>query len=462
MVARLLFVGDIHLGRRPSRLPGDLDDLGLNASELTPAAAWRSSVALAERSRVDAVVLAGDVVESVDDRFEAYGHLVAGVERLAKSGIPVFGVAGNHDVQALPRLAAQIPGFYLLGAGGEWELASIAASGGDRVHLLGWSFPAARVEQSPLESLELTPESGEATLGVLHCDVDAGSSPYAPVSSRALEAVPVDGWLLGHIHRPGALQGDRPQGYLGSLVGLDPGEPGRRGPWLVEVAGPGRVSATQIPLAPLRWERVALELEALEVADHEDAADRAFAALRGALERVRERIAADVEEGGGALRLVGCRIELSGRGRHHPGVRALLATPDRFPGETYDGVHYFIEKIIEDGRPDLDLEALSAGDDPPALLARRLLELQADGPECASLLRQAARSLEQETSGSRWSRLGEPVAPGAELRELMLRAGTRQLEALLAQRSALTPPQESEGPLSASTGRGPGTDQGRA
>ena len=54
----------------------------------------------------------------------------------------------------------------------------------------------------------------------------------------------------------------------------------------------------------------------------------------------------------------------------------------------------------------------------------------------------AARRLEQEISGARWSRVGEPIAPGERLRELVLRAGTRQLEALLAQRSDLASPLE--------------------
>jgi exonuclease SbcD len=225
MVARLLFIGDMHLGRTPSRLPDDLEELGLRRSELGPAAAWRASIDHALSSEVDAVVLAGDVVEGIDDRFEAYRDLKAGALRLAAAGIPLIGVAGNHDVEALPRLARQIPAFRLLGAAGRWETVDVATHSGVPLRLLGWSFPAQRVERNPLDSLDLESarQRGVATLGVLHCDVDAGSSRYAPVSSRALAALPVDGFLLGHVHRPDRLEGDRPQGYLGSLVGLDPG-----------------------------------------------------------------------------------------------------------------------------------------------------------------------------------------------------------------------------------------------
>ena len=120
---RLLFVGDIHLGRRPTRLPDEL--AGLRPADLGPAAAWSATVAHALAERVDAVVLAGDVVESLGDRFEAYGHLQGGVARLTEAGIPVIGVAGNHDVLALPHLAQQVPGFQLLGAGGTWAHADV-------------------------------------------------------------------------------------------------------------------------------------------------------------------------------------------------------------------------------------------------------------------------------------------------------------------------------------------------
>lgn len=435
MGARLLFVGDIHLGRRPSRLPADLERFGLRTEDFTPAAAWRSCVDHVIAAGLDAVVLAGDVVDGLDDRFEAYGHLQAGISRLIEAEIPIFAVAGNHDVQALPRLAGQLPAFRLLGAGGDWESLTIATAAGVPVRLLGWSFPAAHVRRSPLESLRFVPQAGIATLAVLHCDLAAGASPYAPVSRRDLERVPVDAWLLGHVHRPSSLEGDTPVGYLGSLVGLDPGEPGRHGPWLLEVEGPGRVRARQIPLAPLRFERVDWELGEFDEVESGDPADLLFEALRAAMACVHRRIVDDAtafaSEAG--PRLVGCRIRLSGRGRHHPAVRRQLGAPQTYPRETWDGAHYFVEKVEERAAPDLDLAAIARGDDPPALLAGRLLLLLQGGDGADTLLRRAARVLQDGTSAARWQRLERDVASDQALRELLLCAGTRQLEALLAQ-----------------------------
>jgi hypothetical protein len=427
VTVRLLFVGDIHLGRRPTRLPDDWSLLGLSAAELTPAAAWRDCVDHALATRPDAVVLAGDVVDALDDRFEAFSLLRTGVDRLLQAGIATFAVAGNHDVEVLPRLAAQIPGFRLIGAGGEWECVSVASRDGDALRLLGWSFPSPVVEESPLASLRFQPQPGVATLGVLHCDLDAGRGPYAPVRRSELARVPVDAWLLGHLHRPDALTGSRPIGYLGSLVGLDPGEPGSHGPWWVEVEGPQRVRARPLPLARLRWERAECVVAAQAP---ERAADAFFEELRDALRAIHERLTAVAPT---AARVVGCRLRVSGPGRHCAEVQALMASPERWPQERFDDVHYFIEKLEEHAIPDLDLDALARGEDPPGLLARRLVALRDRSSEADALVAAFAPELEGALSGTRWQRLSTPLPDPEGLREILLTAGTRRLEALLLQ-----------------------------
>ena len=153
---KFLCVGDIHLGRRPSRLPEELPD-ELRASDLGPAAAWRRAVDFAIEAEADAVLLAGDVVEQEDDFYEAYGDLRDGAARLAAAGVRVLAVSGNHDVQVLPRLADAVPGFRLVGRGGRWEIEDVEGRGGGRAHVLGWSFPERRVSTSPLSAHPLPP-----------------------------------------------------------------------------------------------------------------------------------------------------------------------------------------------------------------------------------------------------------------------------------------------------------------
>src|SRR5690606_31997101 len=129
----------------------------------------------------------------------------------------------------------------------------------ERLTLWRWSYPRMRIPVSPLAGLRFERPPG-LNLGLLHCDRDQPGSPYAAAMSRELDAPRPDGWLLGHVHRPDALTAPSPSGYLGSGTGMDPGEAGPRGPWLITIDG-GRIRAVgHWTLAPLRWELLAVDL----------------------------------------------------------------------------------------------------------------------------------------------------------------------------------------------------------
>ena len=373
---------------------------------------------------VCAVLLAGDVVERDDDFFEAYRELSSGVERLTENGVEVIGVAGNHDVKVLPRLAHQIPDFRLLGADGEWQ-SHLIAEKDEAVCIWGWSFPQRTVTTSPLRGVPFDRKPG-INLGLLHCDRDGGSSPYAPVSSLELARAGLDGWLLGHIHKPDSLTADTPNGYLGSLSGMDPGEPGAHGPWLISVSRGQLARLEQVPLAPLRWETLPVDIDAIgEVAQ---AKDRLLTEIRSLDERISgEATGPDA---------VGLRVNFEGRTRFGAAANREIGVDDRhdiYRGST--GRHYFVESIRNLTRPEIDLRVLAERPDPPGILARRLLWL--DEPEGHAdrdrLLNLARERLEREARNAVWARLSDedPIEPDPE--QWLREAGFRALERLLTQ-----------------------------
>jgi exonuclease SbcD len=431
MSPKLYFVGDLHLGRRPGRLPRVVEEHGCSPAELGPAAAWRATWEQAVRDRADALVLAGDVVESIEDRIEAFSHLERGVRALTEAGVRVFGVAGNHDGLVLPALADRLPDFTLLGRGGRWQVVQLQGRDGAPFRLIGWSFPQQHVTANPLDGFPAQVEGEGPLLGVLHADVDGGSSPYAPVPRAALEAAPVDAWFLGHVHAPDPLAGPRPVGYLGSLVGLDPGEPGLHGPWRVSFDGAGGVQPEQLALAPLRWEQRELPLP--ELAAAEDAVD----ALSEHLFRAFEDLHGELRPGLGATRAVGCRFTLTGETGHHRQV-AEFARAERVRdfSREFDGVRYFVDKLVDGSRPAVDLERLAEGRDPVALLARRLLVLERGGEEADALVAEATERL--GAIGDRalpWGGL-EREQRQVDVHAHLLRAGRRALDELIAQRAS--------------------------
>ncbi|MEX2541834.1 MAG: DNA repair exonuclease [Trueperaceae bacterium] len=423
---RLLCAADIHLGKQPSRVPASLLD-SYAPRALSPTAAWFRLVDTALSERVDAVVLAGDVVEQSDDFYEAYADLRKGVERLAEAGVRVLGVAGNHDVDVLPRLAAAVSGFTLLGAGGEWEELTLEGTGGARLRLLGWSFPRDTVSLNPLA--QQLPERGtEITIGLLHCDRDGAVGRYAPVRSADLQAAALDAWLLGHVHKPDPMSGSQPIGYLGSLTGSHPGERGARGAWLLEVSG-GRPTMQHLPLAPLRWEE--LEVPVDELAEAEEVHGRIEAAIDGLHETLAAQAYLPIA--------VGCRLTLTGRSRHRAAIwRALQAADPRARPHPRDGIDYFIHDLRLRALPAVDLEELARVPDPAGLLARRLLLIRGpeDAEERAELLRSARARLEPIAERRQFRPLAEPPLPDAEIASLLEAAALEALDALLAQKEA--------------------------
>lgn len=411
----LLAIGDMHLGRPPTALPQDLLHRG---TELGPEAAWQRAVTEAIERKVDGVLLAGDLVERSRDFFVAYGQLKAGIEKLAEAGIPVLAVAGNHDTHVLPRLADEIEQLHLLGRDGQWEKARL-----DDITVLGWSFPQPRVRRSPLEGLDPARQDG-VVIGLLHCDRDQSDSSHAPVTSEALEKAPVDAWLLGHIHRPDPLDEDRPIGYLGSISALRASEIGARGPWLVRVIG-GTVTADQLALAPLRYERLEIDCSGLE--DPERLGERILAACRN---QVAELDKLDVQP-----LALGLRVVVNG---HTRSASALAAVANELiaDGRSWeeDGIACFIHKIELATTPAIELKRLARQSDPCGLLARRLMALdEPESDEYQRLVELGRKQLAPIIQGREFSDL-DPKLDDLSVARWMRQAGLTALTRLLEQR----------------------------
>lgn len=434
---KLLCAADLHLGRQPSRLPAELR----GRADLTSATAWRRLVAAALDHEVHAVLLAGDVLDDEFDYFEAYGDLRRGVEELVAAGITVLAVAGNHDVEVLPRLAQAVPELVLLGRGGSWE-AHTMSDGEVTANVVGWSFPTAVVAGSPLPSLAATLDElpPAVTLGLLHCDRDQSGSNYAPVTSAELAAAGVDVWLLGHVHRPDS-ERLAPQaaptnyrgGYLGSTFTADPGEEGPRGAWLLELggvqagtgagaegAGTAEVTITAVPLSPLRFETLTVDVSELSSAD---------AAAQLITSAISELSAAE-DSGHHDAVAVGLRLRLVGRSAFRAALAARLRDED--PRElllTTAGTTYFVHDLRFEVLPAIDIGAAARGSDPLALMARKLLILE--GPPSAEqtrLIEQGRQELTRVAQGKYYRDLEAPQLDDETVRGRLRRAALQLID----------------------------------
>jgi DNA repair exonuclease SbcCD nuclease subunit len=438
--AKILAIGDIHLGTRPASVPND--DANISADLLTPAAALERATAYAIENNVDAVLFAGDVVENKNARYEALRPLEKCIEQLEDNSIQTIGVAGNHDVEALPRLVKLLPWFKLLGAGGNWESYTLSKLGKEYAEIFGWSFGSRQVTDSPVRQLLdedgfLQNSNAIPRIGLLHCDLGVATSNYAPVAVEQLRESRFDAWLLGHIHKPSLQEGrfdqmETPFGYLGSLMGLGPNETGVHGPWLLQFFDDRPPEVEQVPLAPLRWETIEIPVD--RVTDADDIGEIVFAEM----ESLANSFPEDRDQRPVAI---GIRIGLTGAPIIYEEIREKIDSRE-WVGLTRSSnrISVFVNKVINQMDLPFDLTEISRGDDPPALLARKILVLQEEGDEALALIDSARQSMLGIADKTYWRPLNEhrdatdPLSDDA-IRELLVTSANEALAKLRAQRS---------------------------
>src|SRR5699024_2494987 len=227
-----LATADLHLGRKSTQVSIDSDE---NATKYT----WQRLIRWAFKNQVDAVVLAGDIIDRDNRYFEAIGPIHEGFEKLGAAGIPVIMTAGNHDFDVLRDImqSNDYAHVHLLGENGQWEARTIETKSGP-IQFLGWSFPQQYIHEDPLlklASFEI-PLNDDPTIGILHGALNAPESKYAPIEMNRLMGKNVNAWVLGHIHKPVIHHENSPLiFYSGSPHALSPKEHVTHGPHLLTI-----------------------------------------------------------------------------------------------------------------------------------------------------------------------------------------------------------------------------------
>lgn len=429
---RFLATADIHIGRRPARVARDV------AAAHSCARVWGRIVDTAIEEGVAAVLVSGDLVDADNRFFEALGALQSGLDRLEEAGIRLYAIAGNHDWETLPGLADSLnhPALQLLGRGGSWEDVVIDNGAGERVQLFGWSFPSVNVTASALVDFPSRRlHSDMPSLGLLHADVDALASGYHPVTTAQLRGIPIDAWLVGHVHAAlGGSSGGIPRILrLGSPQGLDPGpgEQGIHGPWVIDIDTSGGVNFSQIPVSGVQYESLVVDVSAA------NDTTTLQTILSG---EIRDQVEAFARHNCQLETLV-CRLVLHGTPELDTGEIRKQCAALQETGLECSRVRVLVDDISLDLRPPVDLDEYR--DEPGMLgvLAQLLDDIERDRVPSdlqERLLRQLAKldnaPVFAPLAGDSADESGLYSAPEEEVRDLLLAQSRRLLYALVEQR----------------------------
>ena len=372
MSVKILATGDLHIGRRSSKIPENFS----NPDGLSCASMWERLVDCAIDEEVDLVLLSGDIVDQDNCFFEAVAPLERGLKKLDSCGIQTYATAGNHDAAVFPRLARLVEtgSFHLLGKNGNWESVDCLQEKKPLVQIHGWSFPSRHHKTSPLMQYDLEPHPDVPTIGLLHADLEVPNSNYAPVSLDELQSKDLAIWVLGHQHKPRHEQrGGRPQVlYPGSPQAMDPGETGPHGPWIIRLEGKDHVTARPLPLSSVRYDTCKVNAE--DCADSDE--------LLSAMLQTARDFDDTLQTLGVPPRLALLRFIIEGRTPLSQQLHTLdeLKEVCSRPLCGHD-TDVYVEKLLDMTRPVFDLEQLAEKKDPVGIVAGLLLHLEATTPD---------------------------------------------------------------------------------
>ena len=213
--------------------------------------------------------------------------------RLARAGIPIYLVKGNHDAVSVVTKTIRLPETVM-------EFSTRAATTHEiadlRVAIHGRSFPERAVSENWAVDFP-APHSGWFNIGLLHtsCEGNAQHATYAPCSIEDLRARGYDYWALGHIHQYQELHRDPWIVYPGNLQGRSIRETGEKGGVFVDVVD-GRIAGVRRMIVDrARWVEASVDLTQAASATEAVAAiksnlDRHLAKIHGRTAAIRLRL----------------------------------------------------------------------------------------------------------------------------------------------------------------------------
>ena len=369
---RFIHAADLHIDsplRGLSRYPG----APLERLRGATRRALERLVDLALAEQVDFVLLAGDLYDRDWPDFHT-GLFVRGqMVRLARAGIRVFIVQGNHDAHGVITRQVSWPDNVKLFSSRSAESVHWPELG---VAIHGRSFPDRAVPEDWVPDYPAA-QPGCFNIGLLHTSLTGaeGHDTYAPTSLALLRTKGYDYWALGHIHQRQVVCQQPRVVFPGNLQGRHAKETGPKGCELVTVQG-AHISSQSIALDVVRWHQLALDVAVL------DTLDDFTASVAAQLQALTLTAASDV--------LHAVRVVLTGASALHaleaaqPGT---LAAAVQAAAQDVRDADMWIERVHLALRSPVDRAQLAQGSGALAELVRGVDALAQDPAALADLCR---------------------------------------------------------------------------
>ncbi|MCF2523220.1 DNA repair exonuclease [Bradyrhizobium sp. G127] len=297
---RFIHTGDIHLDSPLKGLSGQ-DGAAADRIRTATRAAFHNLITRAIEEEVAFIIIAGDLYDGDWRDYHTGLFFVKQMGRLAKAGIGVFLLYGNHDAESQITRRLVLPeNVNVFSARKPQTFRRDDLS----VALHGQSFKQRDVTDDLVPAYPAL-IGGLFNIGVLHTGLGGmgGHANYAPCTLDELVNKGYDYWALAHVHQAAVLH-ERPHiVFCGNLQGRHIRETGQKAASLVTVEDRQVVDISPLHMDVVRWVHLVVTV------DHCTHTNDAIDAIRKAIEH---QVASESEG-----RLLACRIELTGRTEIH-------------------------------------------------------------------------------------------------------------------------------------------------
>jgi hypothetical protein len=354
-----IHAADIHLDSPLSGLSA-YEGAPVELLRNAPRAAFSNLIDEAIRERVDFMVIAGDLYDGAWKDFNTGLFFSGEMGRLKREEIPVFIAHGNHDAESELTKQLTLPDNVTVFSTRKAESKPLENLG---VVLHGQSFRDAKTEENL--AVDYPPAVPDCfNIGVLHTAVEghAAHAPYAPCSLSDLTDKGYDYWALGHVHEYKILSEVPLVAFPGNLQGRHIRETGPRGALLVTVEN-SKPTIERLFVDTVRWHRIEIDAGPAH-------------SLRDVVRLARDRLETLLRESADG-RPLATRIVFTGRSRAHGdlfGLEAQLRQEILAVANALGDNELWIEKVILNTTPELDVAAIDARSDAIADLQNILTE----------------------------------------------------------------------------------------
>lgn len=258
-----MHLSDLHLDTPFSGIGKEMESLQQQLVK-APFEAFERGITVAVNRQVDAVVIAGDVYDSIRQTLYAQYFFIQQLERLNEAHIPVLLIHGNHDFIASDAPQMQLPDNVYQFNTDRVSYFDIETSAGETARFYGFSYTSRWIKERKVTQFPINPRATDYTIGIYHGSregMESGAGNYAPFAVSEMLDKQYDYWALGHIHQAHRLNDAPIIQYAGNLQGRHRNEVGDKGAFLVTLSKDSQPKSEFIPLSHIVWQTVEISCQ---------------------------------------------------------------------------------------------------------------------------------------------------------------------------------------------------------